>query len=100
MTITTKQYVELSDLLTFRFECKHKECGGVLEIPFSRFDKGMLAKCPKCGHEWTALSRVGAMAEIRLHEPRVEDFIEAYNKLRQDAELFGCSLAIQVKASE
>ena len=52
MTIQTKQYIDLSDVVAFRFDCK--QCGATLSLPLSDpRPKLALEHCPNCKTAWT-----------------------------------------------
>ena len=52
MTIQTKQYIDLSDVVAFRFDCK--QCGATLSLPLSDpRQKLALQHCPNCKTAWT-----------------------------------------------
>ncbi|MGD0158494.1 MAG: hypothetical protein ABSB50_20580 [Terracidiphilus sp.] len=50
MTSQTKHYIELSDILSVRCDCK--ECGASLSLPLASNLADALFKCPKCGKSW------------------------------------------------
>jgi transcription elongation factor Elf1 len=78
MTEQTKRFIELADVLSLRFTCKH--CASELLISAereidSREDRGKLAQCPVCGRGWTVI-------EGNSVESRIADFIAAFRSLR------------------
>jgi hypothetical protein len=51
MTSKTNRYVELSDILSLRFECK--QCGAAISLPLSNVcDYQRLESCPNCTKPW------------------------------------------------
>jgi hypothetical protein len=51
MTKQVKQYIEISDIIGVRFECK--QCHTSVSYPLSeRFNLGKLTDCPSCGATW------------------------------------------------
>jgi uncharacterized Zn finger protein len=54
MTSQTKKYIELSDIIGLRFECKNAECGASLTLPMLEDINRThpLQKCPNCGQVW------------------------------------------------
>ncbi len=53
MTSQTNHYIELSDILGLRFECK--TCGTSVSFPLSQnFDLLKLNDCPSCGKPWVS----------------------------------------------
>lgn len=64
MTIQTKQYIDLTDIVTFRFDCK--QCGAILSLPISdQRSKLAVDCCPNCKAEWT-LRQGGSHLETLL----------------------------------
>lgn len=68
MTIQTKHYIDLSDIINFRFECK--TCGTSLTVPLKDRLMNRLEKCPGCYQPWAILN--GAS-----YEPLFDRFREA-----------------------
>jgi|SRR5271156_3298054 len=94
MTSQTKKFMELSDILSLRFECKH--CGSELLISSLRdIDKkeeqGKLNDCPVCRREW---ARVNGSSS----ESVIAKFLTALNKLRSELDTFpfGFSLTLEL----
>ena len=58
MTSETKKYIELTDVLAFRFRCTGEKCGAELTLPLrSNFSKDhSVDKCPNCGADWLLIS--------------------------------------------
>jgi hypothetical protein len=69
MTTQTQQFIELSDVIALRCECRH--CKAVLLIPIPGDINGALLKCPKCKHEWAGQEHVGTK------EPDVQRFVDS-----------------------
>ena len=99
MTTQTKRFIELQDILSLRFECKH--CGSELLVSSlrdlsSREEFGKLNDCPVCRKPWASVS--GSTCELTIAE-----FLTALNKLRgtlgkhSGAFPSGFSLMIEVK---
>jgi len=75
MTIQTKRYIELSDIISIRFTCNH--CAATLSLVASdyKLTQGKDAKqnyflrtCPSCGKYWA--DNQGADFEPTVKEPR------------------------------
>jgi len=74
MTSQTKKFIELTDMLSLRFECKH--CNSELLISSLRdLELGTLNNCPVCGRPWASIN--GSTCE-----PTIAEFLTALNKLR------------------
>ena len=94
MTVKTKRYVELSDILTLKLTCKG--CDSALEIPLSvdlarNEHMQKLDSCPVCLRPW--VSRNGD-----TYHTVVAGLPTAINKLRNVMETanLGFNLAIEV----
>lgn len=99
MTIQTKRFVELTDILAFRLTCKH--CGVTISFPIDDFklksdrvNTPFLAVCPSCHQSWADLG--GAS-----YEQLVTRVTAALNRLREvlygePPTPLGFSLAIEI----
>jgi hypothetical protein len=58
MTSQTKRFIELADLVAFRFRCKGEGCGAELCLPLqANFSRDRSADtCPNCGANWLAIT--------------------------------------------
>jgi hypothetical protein len=102
MTVQTKHFIELTDLVALRFTCKH--CEATLSLPLSdiKLSTGenspinmFLGNCPSCGRGWMLTN--GA-----TYEPIVKKFTAALNRLREMLQQeppapIGCSLMLELK---
>ncbi len=78
MTSQTKYYVELSDILAVRCECKH--CHATVSLPFGRDVRTEgLYSCPGCNGPWTKLGP----GENRSIDSSVRTFVDSMNKFRE-----------------
>jgi hypothetical protein len=94
MTVKTKRYIELADVLTLTLTCKG--CDTSLTIPISRNLSAMeermkLDTCPMCLQPWATVNN-------STYQPIIADFT---TKLRRLAEMLerdpvGFTLAIEV----
>jgi transcription elongation factor Elf1 len=102
MTTQTKRFIELSDILALRFECK--ECHSELLVSSlqdisKRDEQGKLNNCPVCRKPWASIG--GSTCELAIAE-----FLTALNKLRgmlgihQGAFPAGFSLTVEIKDKE
>jgi hypothetical protein len=102
MTTQTKRFIELSDILALRFECK--ECHSELLVSSlqdisKREELGKLNNCPVCRKPWASIS--GSTCELTIAE-----FLTALNKLRgligthRDAFPAGFVLTVEIKDKE
>lgn len=74
MTIQTKHFIEVSDLVGLRFECK--DCGATLTLSPKQKLKGSIEKCPSCHHSWAVLNDSS-------YEPAFTRFTDTLNQLNQ-----------------
>jgi hypothetical protein len=95
MTEETKKFIELSDVLALRLECRH--CGSGLLISsgrdmMKREEQGKLNNCPVCGREWASVS--GSSCEMTIAQ-----FVDCLNKLRATLKTFpaGFIMTLEVK---
>jgi hypothetical protein len=61
MTSQTKKFIELTDILAFRFRCKVDGCGAELRLPLTaNYTRDRCADmCPNCGANWLAIENGG-----------------------------------------
>jgi transcription elongation factor Elf1 len=79
MTSQTKKFLELSDVLSLRFECKHCQSGllvSSLRDLEKREEHGRLNNCPVCGRLCASVN--GSMCELAIAK-----FLGALNELRR-----------------
>ena len=66
MTSQTQKFIELTDILSFRFECKNEDCGATLSLP-ARKEIGPthpLYKCPYCGSQWPMIGQFSGPSRL------------------------------------
>jgi len=76
VTSQTKHYIELSDILTLRFDCKNPKCGASLTASVRDFRQNALNYCPLCKEGWALINGTTCEAAIG-------DFIDAFRKLER-----------------
>jgi hypothetical protein len=90
MTSQTKKFIEISDMVGLRFDCKNPECGVSLSLPMqqgvSRTDT--LQRCPHCGTPWTKLGD----SDYAVQFKRLLDLLRTLS----DAPL-GCRFSLEIK---
>ena len=103
MTSQTRTFIEFSDLIALRLECK--ECGCSLLADVSTDDgtlsnlvsknNGALTKCPACNKEWMQLNpATGAFVS------EIKDFLRRMAYLRKSENAFGCKVSFEIKTPE
>jgi len=76
MTSQTKQYIELSDLVALRFECKN--CKTAVLIPLGQaFDLNKLRDCPACGRDFISSSTSASI------DQEIRTFVSAWAGLKR-----------------
>jgi DNA replicative helicase MCM subunit Mcm2 (Cdc46/Mcm family) len=88
VTTQTKQYIELSDLLALRYECK--ECQTSVTVPIKGFDTVPVTHCPKCRKGWTIVDNTSYKEDI-------EYFVTSAVRLKDVLRAMGFNLSIEVK---
>ena len=64
MTVQTKHFIELSDIVALRLECK--KCGTTLtSLVGDKIDARALRVCPQCSEPWASLPG-GSTIELEL----------------------------------
>ncbi len=66
MTVKTKHYIEVSDIVGLHFECSH--CNSALDVELEKLKAQMLHDCPVCGGQWAVISNPTG-AQIGHTEP-------------------------------
>ncbi len=98
MTSETKRFIELSDLLSLRLECKH--CHSELLLSSLRSlgtkeEQGKLNRCPVCSRDWALVN--GSTCELTIAE-----FLKALNSLRDALGSFpaGFKLTLEIEHTD
>jgi hypothetical protein len=89
MTAQTRHYIEVSDILALRCECR--KCHAVLTLPLARDVGDSLLKCPRCRTPWTQL-------ENSTYEVLVSEFASKVETLAAQLPNFGLLLSLEIKA--
>ena len=98
MTSQTKHFIELSDIVALRFECKH--CHATVSLPISADIKvESLRICPNCNEPWARLPE-GSTIELAIKK-FIDDFKNFEDLLRRRSEFLpesGFLLCIEIKS--
>jgi predicted RNA-binding Zn-ribbon protein involved in translation (DUF1610 family) len=89
MTSQTKHYIELSDILSVRCDCK--ECGASLSLPLAANIAYSLFKCPKCGVGWVRF-------DGGTHELTLTTFMSEMEKIKALLPKAGFNLHFEIVA--
>lgn len=88
MTSQTKHYIEVSDILAIRCECR--ECHAVLTLPLSRNPGKSLLVCPRCKKAW-------ARQENTTSEILIDEFSQKVDQLAATLPHLGFTLMLEIK---
>ena len=82
MTSQTKKFIELSDILAFRFRCKKENCGTELSVPLqTNFGRHEVAdSCPNCGSAWLVVN-TGIAGSGSSIAPALDKIVTHINEL-------------------
>jgi hypothetical protein len=98
MTSQTKKFIELSDIVGLRIQCKHAECHATLLLPIlTKLDREKLLVCPYCQRPWTRLPTGSTI------ENTVEECARAISKLSSalnDPSFRGFALSLEIKQDD
>lgn len=82
MTIQTKHFIEISDIVAVRFVCKHCDAGLTLSLSDPKLSTGaerpqtFLSRCPSCGQDWAQFREAD-------YEPVIRRATVALNELKR-----------------
>jgi hypothetical protein len=103
MTSQTKTFIELSDIIGMRLECK--KCGCSLLLGPDRdgetvgqvvsANNDVLAKCPACKTPWTA-----APNPTVLWDSDIKELFRRLRDLKKMEAGFGCAIALEIKTED
>ena len=86
MTSQTKKFIEIADLIAFRFECK---CGSIVVTTIAGY-KEMPVTCSNCGHQFAALENYSTQQVFK-------NMITALQKAQQTAEAREFKFAFEIE---
>ena len=88
MTTQTKKFIELSDILSLRCECRQGTCRTSLVIPLADVSGRVFAVCPSCKEPWAKFLE-------STYELLIADFLEKLKRLNEAR--LGCALTLEIK---
>jgi hypothetical protein len=104
MTAQTKVFIELTDIIGLRLQCK--ECGSSLLIGIANTDgtlnellsphNYLLAKCPTCESQWTNVDRAAAAHGTASFDSHVKQLFRALAEVRKIESALGCALTLEI----
>lgn len=86
MTSQTKKFIEVSDILAFRFQCN--QCSSMVVTPLKGYSD-MPGACSNCGHEFTNLQN-------REVQQLFKNLITTLDRVQQAAKLKGFSFSLEI----
>jgi hypothetical protein len=89
MTSQTKHYIEVSDIVALRFDCKH--CGAVLTLTLAKDMGNSINECPVCGKGWARL-------ENSTSELLIKEFAQKCSRLVYDLPHLGFNLSLELSS--
>ena len=89
MTAQFKYFIELSDIVGLRCECKDPECRATLLLPFGSDVRDALVSCPRCNKGWTRFN--GSTDEFE-----VKKYLEELERLKEMAKHLGFTLTLEI----
>lgn len=103
MTTQVKIYIEVSDIIGLRLQCKTCGCSLILE---TEKDSGtvnnllaanntLLQKCPTCHAPWTQ-----ALNPQTIADSDIKDLFRKIRDLKKSEQGFGCSVTLEIKEPE
>lgn len=90
MTSQTKKFIEVSDILALRCECRHGKCRTSLTIPVEDVSGREMRLCPTCKESWAQLLESS-------YESLITEFVEKLRKLKEAEKHLGCGLTLEIK---
>jgi hypothetical protein len=76
MTIKTKQYIGIEDIIAMQFECK--ECNATVSLDLEKpIRTSNLGTCPNCNAGWATLSSGKSI------DPTIQAFIDSFKNLKR-----------------
>lgn len=89
MTAQFKYFIELSDIIGIRCECKNPECRATLLLPLNGQMGDALICCPKCKRGWARLN--GSTYELE-----VKKYLEQLERLKEMVKHVGFTLTLEI----
>jgi hypothetical protein len=90
MTVQTKHFIELADIVALRCECKNPECQTALLLRLAGDANDSLRLCPKCKRPWALFGEAS-------FEPEIKKFFAVLESLKAVAGKLGFSMTLEIK---
>lgn len=105
MTAESKVFIELSDIIGLRLQCRN--CGCSLLIDVTREDgpindllsanSFLLSECPTCRTAWIAVNPAARAAGTASFDAEFKKLFRTIRDLRKLLPNFGCSMTLEIK---
>lgn len=89
MTAQLKYFIDLSDIVGIRCECKNPECRATLLLPLNGDMFDALISCPKCKRGWARLNGT-------TYELEVKKYLAELGSLKEMAKHVGFTLTLEI----
>ncbi len=105
MTSQTKRFIELSDIIGLRVQCRNPKCEASLLIgdaqimALAQDNDSTLYKCPACRSGWTipATENLGYPGSERGYDKEIKTFLRMLINMRAFESKVGCHLMLEIK---
>ena len=95
MTVQQKLFIELTDIVSLRFECK--TCHAALQICLDSHRHGILRQCPACNADWALMNNGMASKNAEMHFQNFMTVIKNLEALTKDVPL-GFQMYLEIKS--
>jgi hypothetical protein len=102
MTGQTKHFIELSDIVALRLQCRNENCDTSLLVGLDKetgnlskllaADKMILNACPGCGKAWMGRGQGGLS-----FESEIKKMLRLMSEVKKMETTFGCSMTFEIK---
>lgn len=100
MTVQTKRFIELSDILGLRIECRG--CGCSITMlneadaidTILRPDSSVLVSCPSCRKKWTSLEG------YNNYDSEMKEFFRRFREVCTLEKAFGCVMSLEISGAD
>jgi hypothetical protein len=97
MTSQTKYFIDVSDIIALRFECKH--CHATTSLPISsdiRIES--LRACPNCNEPWARMNESSIEIAIKKFVDNFKEFEAVLRRRNEFAPDRGFILSVEIRA--
>jgi hypothetical protein len=101
MTSQTKHFIELSDIVSLRLQCRNPKCDTSLLLGLDKtegnvssliaLDNTVLMTCPGCGQAWMGSGHL-------VFDSEIKKFLRLMGDVKRLESNFGCAMTLEIKA--